>query len=221
MLRNAIFWGVPQAPSNAQIRTAAAQWNGKPVTCLLVARDLRPGSQSLSRSWEEEEFCIDNAAGLLQIHSFAPGTYTVYGYAGGIQFHGMSLPDQITIYVAGAAVVSAHFSIADAVSVGESPLTPTTEMESNRAVIGLMLPMRTTRDVPGASNSGSIQPVVVHVQLNGVGNVLEAELSAASDPALSQRAIDVIKKSRFPGPARPYQQQDLYVQVRFLPATPP
>jgi hypothetical protein len=81
----------------------------------------------------------------------------------------------------------------------------------------LMLPARIPLVVPGGSTSGSIQPVIVHAQVGGEGNVEEIELSAASDPALMQRALDAVKNMK--GLAQPHQQQQLYVQVRFLPAS--
>jgi hypothetical protein len=96
MLRSAFFWPVAGNPSTAAMRTASAEWNGKPATCLLFSRGTLPGSTG--RRWEEREFCVDNASGLLQVFSEAPGSYVVYGYAKNAQFHGRRLPDQIVGY---------------------------------------------------------------------------------------------------------------------------
>ena len=216
MLRNAIFWAAPGRNfSNAQIRTAAVRWNNKPATCVLVSGVV--GAAVQARLWEEEEFCIDNASGILQIHSIAPGTVTVYGYTGDLQFHGRSIPDRITIYVAGIAKVDAQFNITDAGFVDQSLLTPTPEMIANGPVIVSMSPVRFPLDVPLSSSSGAIQSVIIHAEIDGDGNVIEAELSAASNPALAQPALDFVKKERFP--AAGLTQRQAYINVRFVPAS--
>jgi hypothetical protein len=47
----------------------------------------------LSRVREVDlEYCIDNASGLMQVHSIAPGTYFVYDYSGNQQYHGRIEP---------------------------------------------------------------------------------------------------------------------------------
>ena len=95
MLRDALFAPIFMSSSGATIRTAAEQWNNRPVTCVLISgsTDTTPG-----RHWEETEHCIDNASGLLMIESRAPGVFSIYSYNKGLQFHGRSVPDQITIY---------------------------------------------------------------------------------------------------------------------------
>jgi hypothetical protein len=96
MLWNEVLWAAAAAvngPGAAGIRTAPAQWNGKPVTCLLISGvTASPYVERQSRLWEENEYCIANDSGLLQIHSFAPGTYTVFSYSKNLQFHGKPWP---------------------------------------------------------------------------------------------------------------------------------
>jgi beta-lactamase regulating signal transducer with metallopeptidase domain len=215
MLRNAIFWAMQATPF--QIRTASAAWNGKAATCLLLSGMAGPAAQTQSRLWEETEYCIDNASGLLQIHSIAPGTYTVYGYSRDLQFHGRTMPDRITIYVAGAQVVDAEFNITDAGTVDPALLTPTREMIANGPVIQTMLPSRFPVNVPNPFPSKTIQPVIVHADVDGAGNVLEEELSAASDPALAQPALDLVRQMSLPHAA--FTQRQEYVNVRFHPTS--
>src|SRR5580704_17727215 len=73
MLRVAMFWPVGGNPSVSSMRYAVAQWDGKSVTCVLVMGN-SDQTNSSGRRWEETEYCLDNASGLLQIYSRAPGT---------------------------------------------------------------------------------------------------------------------------------------------------
>jgi hypothetical protein len=51
MLRNAIFFAVPDPPSNIQIRTSASMWQGKPVTCILTSGVIGAPTQTQGRLW--------------------------------------------------------------------------------------------------------------------------------------------------------------------------
>jgi hypothetical protein len=178
---------------------------------------LGPAAQTQARLWEEREFCIDNASGLMQIHSIAPGTYTVYGYSRGMQFRGRTMPDRITIFVNGAEVVDASFTITDAGIVDQAQFTPTPEMIANGPVIQTMAPLRFPLNVPNPYPSKTIQPVIVHAEVDPEGNVLEEEVSAASDPALAQPALDLVKKTNLPHAA--FFQRQEYINVRFHPTS--
>ena len=81
-----------------------------------------------------KRICVDEASGLLQIHSIAPGIYTVYGYSRDLQFHGRTMPDRITIYVRGLAAVDASFEMTDAGNVDPVLVTATPEMIANGPV---------------------------------------------------------------------------------------
>src|ERR1051325_8354183 len=81
MVRQAIFWPVGGNFANTVLRVAEANWNGKPVTCALIAGPRASASQETGRQWIEEEFCIDPATGFLQTYSIAPGIYDVYDYS--------------------------------------------------------------------------------------------------------------------------------------------
>jgi len=215
MLRGAIFWAVKATPSSWQIRTAAVQWNGRPATCLLVSGFVAPPDQP--RIWEEEEYCIDNASGLLQVHSIAPGTFVVYGYSKQLEFHGRLIPDRITAHVGGGAALDAQVGMTDAGSVDQALLTVSPEMMANGPPIMLETGMRFPMNVPNGPAGGVIQPVIVHATIDGHGKVLEEEVSSAANPALAQAALDLVKKTNFG--AAGSTQREAYINVRFVPGS--
>jgi len=218
MLRNEVMWVTDiNDAGSAQIRTSAAQWNGKPVTCILLSGGnglgvTGPAMQTQSRLWEENEYCVATDSGLLQTHSVAPGVYAVFGYTRNLQFHGQSMADRITIYVAGAQAVDGDFSITDPSAGDQSLLTPTPQAIANsRPSVPLNQPMKMRMNVAGPSSGDTVQPVMIHAQLDAEGNVLEAELSATANPALTQSALDIVKKMHLGGSSQ------TYVNVRFVP----
>ena len=212
MLRNAILWSMHQVPQRFQVRTAVIQWQGRPTTCVLVSGVVAPAEQT--RLWEEEEYCLDDVSGVIQVHSIAPGIYTVYGYTQNQQFHGRSTPDRITIYAGGSAVVDAQVSLTDLGAVDGSEFLPTPEMAASGPPPGMDLWGRFPLNVANPSVSGAAKPVIVHAAVDSRGEVLEAETLAASDPALAQPALEVVKSARFPATGN--QRQD-YINVRFVP----
>jgi hypothetical protein len=212
MLRGAIFAPI-QFGSNPRLRTAATQRNGKQVTCALLGGEL--GSTLSSRLWTEQEYCIDNGSGLLQMKSPAPGTYLVYEYGKNLQFHGRSIADRIRAWVGGAPVLDAQITIADAGSVDASTLTPTTDMIAVGPGISLAAGQNFLINAPGGYTNDAIQSVIVHAELAPAGNVLEEEVSASADPRLSQTALDLVKQHGFPPAAT---QREVYLNVRFTPA---
>lgn len=212
MLRAAIFNPVHAVPAGSGIRTAAAQSNGVQVTCLLgTERGQFPGGHP--RFWEEREYCMENESGLLRIYSEAPGVYVEYGYDQRLQFHGRTVPDQITVYVAGAPVIEAQLTISDIGSAGES-------FAANRPSTGeppVMLGQAARFPIPAQERTTlkEIQPVVVHVTINRQGNLLEEELVSAADPALGRKALQIVRDSKF----SPIEatQREAYINVRFSP----
>lgn len=215
MLRNAIFGAAETSPSKAQVRSAAVQWNGRPTTCLLTSTVTGLAAQAQGRLWEEEEYCIDNATGAIQILSVAPGTYVVYGYGKNQQFRGRLIPDQITISVAGTTVVEAQVDMSDAMSVTENQLAPTPQLMANSDGVTLTLPVRLAMVSNIPSTTGAIQPVIIHAQIGPNGHVGEVELSATSDQSLVQSALDLVKRTTFPSSGNIQRQS--YINVRSIP----
>jgi hypothetical protein len=218
MLRNAIFWPV-QYDSAAAVRTANVQWNGKPATSILVSRVTGSNAATQSRLWEEIEYCIDNATGQLQVYSIAPGSYAVYSYGRNVQFHGRLMPDQLTYYVHGAEVIDAQIRISDAEGVDPTSLGPTQQMIAAGPAVVLSGPQRIRMNAFDAAVTGAIKPVMVCAEINSDGKVLEVELLSAADPALAQRALDLIRNRQFP--AAQNIQRQAYINVRFAPTSQP
>jgi hypothetical protein len=210
MVRAALFWPVGGNPSTSMIRSAAAQWNGKPVTAILVSGNtdsIYPG-----RHWVETEYVVDNATGLLQIYSRAPGTFALYSYDKGLQFHGRLMADRITFFVAGLQVVDAQLmSIQDPANVDPNLLSATPEMRLIAMGGGNQ---RFPLVIHDPTNSGVMKQVIVHALIDGNGNVVDSVFSAAADPALIDTALDLVRKTKF---AVGTQQVDAYINVRFVP----
>ncbi len=208
MVRSSLFWPVGGNPSVNTMRTAQASWNGKPVTAIMISgsTDATPPG----RHWAETEYVIDNNSGLLQIYSRAPGTFAVYGYTQGLQFHGRSMPDHITIFVAGVQTVDAHLtSIADPDATASATIKTEAGMQrTNTAATNQRFPLF----AHDPTNSGLIKPVIVHVTVDDRGQIVESEVSAAADPVLVDQAIALVKSSKFAT-----QRMDAYVAVRFRP----
>ena len=213
MLRQAIFWSQREHPSGTQIRSAEAHWNGSAVTCLLFSNVAGKLTLTPGRLWEEDEYCIDNTTGLLQIYSIAPGIYIVYNYSREVRFNGQRLPNHITIYLNGAMAADADFSIADMSSADASLLTPEPGMVDASVTTGVDI--RTQLRVPGPSQTSVVLPVLIHAQISGTGQVMEEEVAAASDPALVQDALDLVRKTRFASSGT--AQRQAYINVRFVP----
>jgi hypothetical protein len=213
MLRNEILWvtAVNDAGTR-QIRTAAAQWNGKTVTCILLSNS-NGTAQTQSRLWTESEYCVSNDTQLLQLHSPAPGAYAVFGYTKNLQFHGKPMPDRITIYVNGNEAVDSSLIVADPSSADQSLLAVTPEMMANGEPSVMLSDARViTLNLSGASGNVA-EPVMLHVQLGPMEATLESEVSATANSALNQRALDAIKTMPFG-----MLGSHAYVNVRFLPA---
>jgi hypothetical protein len=209
LLRNAIFWAAAGVPdSGGSLRSSAVIWNGKPATCLLFG----PRGEQIDggRSWDEEEYCIDDASGVLQVHSFVPGTYVDYTY-NTTPFHGRSAPSGITIFIGNKKMMDAQVTIADAGTPDESLFVPTEQMRSYGPVGTAMMANRWSWEYPSASVSDLAKPVIVRASVDGEGSVVAAEVSIASDAALAETALDLVKGFPPNGNTR-----EIYVQIKFV-----
>jgi hypothetical protein len=213
VLRNAIFWAAAGVPDeSASIRSSAVIWNGKPTTCMLFGPGRREPIEG-PRSWEEEEYCVDDASGQLQVHSFAPGTYVNYSYSSA-PFHGRTPASGITVYSGGKKVLDAQLTMTDPGSPDDSLFIPTEQMRSYGPVGTGMMPSRMLWMNPSASVSdAAAKPVIVHASVDGQGMVVAEELSIASDPSLAQTALDLVKGRSFPPNGN---IREIYVEVSFV-----
>jgi hypothetical protein len=211
MLRESLLWPLNQNFTNAQIRTAPAAWNGAQVTCVLISFGRAPATSAPGRLWQEEEFCVDPKSGLLQTYSVSPGMYNLYNYASAIQFHGRTVPRQLSIVVSGTPVLQAQVDLADLGEVDASTFRPS-EGWTGPAIV-IRGPERFPFFAPGAT-SGTAQPIIVHALLSVEGKVLEAEALQNSDAALAQSAVQAVSGNQF-GPARGPFQREIFVRVQF------
>jgi len=215
MLRDALFWPVNFRPADALIRTATARWKGSEVTCVLTSGPMSDPTPTPGRRWTEREFCVDTKTGLLQVLSDAPGIYVLYDYANPHHFHGRVLADKISIVEGGKTVLEANLAaIGDADPNDTSVLTPTPDMRNSGPILSYAMRFpQTIRVAPGAS---IIQPVIVHALLGSNGKVLDAELVEDSGAALSQSALDLVKRSSYVRATNVRLQREAFINVRFV-----
>jgi hypothetical protein len=219
MIRQAVFWPVAGNFANAVIRVAEASWNGKPVTCALIAGPRANANKETGRQWIEEEFCIDPATGFLQTYSIAPGIYDVYDYSNALEFHGHSIARRITIVENSIPVATVELNeIKDLNTTDASLFTPGADMKGPGIMIGP--PMRFPQVVKNNLAAASVvQPIIIHAALDVSGRVLEAEALQTTDSALSEAALKLVKNTNY-GPMRNRElvQRDVFVNVQFVAA---
>jgi len=213
LLRNVIFG--PVAVNQPRVmRLSSIVWNGQPTSCILMSGVTGPRSATPARLWEENEYCIDNASGLLQVSSSAPGIYAVYGYAANQQFHGRPIADTLTVYAGGAEYIQARLNIADAGTVDPGLFVATPEMVANGAGVMLAGPERFAMDVPSPSAAAAIRPVIVQAEVDVTGHVVDTLLLSASDVSLSAQGLQAVQNNVLEPLGT---QRKVFVNVRFLP----
>jgi hypothetical protein len=220
MVRDALVGPLGFRERQALIRTVSGNWNGTPVTCVLVSP---PGSEPTAtpgRRWQEAEYCIDPKTNLLQIHSIAPGMYVIYDYNNTMQFHGRLLPRQITVAQGGGSVLQIHLeSIADGGPANASAMQPTAQM---LAEAGQSLTLGPTRfpqfaGAAPAGYTGAAPHIIVHAILDENGKAVDAEALEDSDPVLARAALDFVHSSTYAHPpegAGP-RELEVYILVSF------
>jgi hypothetical protein len=210
MLRNEVMWAVGHLNARApdSVRVSNVMLNGQPVTCVLLSGVTGAMAQTQSRLWVENEYCVATATGLLQVHSPVPGTYTVFDYSKGLEFHGKHMPDHFTTYVNGVQVITADMTIKDP-AINPEQLKPTPEMIAAGRGVALSEPSHAQLSLPGTSNV--LETVVIRVAFNNQGQVTESEVSSASDRRLIDAALAAAKQFDVHGP------NEAYLTVRFAP----
>ncbi len=214
LVRSALLRPIAHDAGDYVIRAANVERDGKTISCLLLSHSLPPNPAP--RSWVEREDCIDPATGLLQIWSEAPGIYAVYDYNGATQFHGHTLPRQISIFEKGRLAVAARIeSFNDAPNPDPALFQPTEEMvdigESFKLASPRRLPIRV--DPSDAPTSRFFQPVIVHAIVDAEdGGVLDAEALQTTDQDLSRAALDLVQDTWFEPTG---YQQEVFVNVQF------
>jgi hypothetical protein len=211
LLRNAIFSSMyGNIAMGTQLRTAAVVWNGKPATCMMTSGVV--GAPKISgRLWEELEYCFDNASGLLVSSSFAPGVFTVYSYAQNLQLRGHTLADHFTMYEGGKQVLEGVLQLSDAAGTDPNSLAPAPGMVLRGAVLDA--PMRQPMPMPAPAGVTKVLPVIVHANVFN-GEVVQAEVCAASDPSVAAAAVAAVQQMHHEAVGT---QQQIYFTVKFVP----
>ncbi len=226
MLANAVFAPLQFAtPRVDAMRTASVSWKGGQITCILLGQSgsaQSPAAATTGRQWNESEFCIDPATGLLDVYSEVPGYYAIYDYSNALKFHDRTLPGAVTISENATAVVHAQLTgIADTDPANMAPFTPTAQMMSHGPAVVLFAPTQMTRIVPSQSvqPGSTIEPAIVHITLDEQGNVQESELLQTT--GLSPQALAFVTGTQlWPAPqtaGTPPRQREAYVRVEFVP----
>ena len=76
--------------------------------------------------------------------------------------------------------------------------------------------MRFPQNIHVAPGAAIIQPVIVHALLGSDGKVLDAELVEDSGAALSQSALDLVKRSSYVRANNARLQREAFINVRFV-----
>ncbi|HEY6338252.1 MAG TPA: hypothetical protein VIW68_07140 [Candidatus Sulfotelmatobacter sp.] len=221
MVRNAVFWPVGGNFASALLRMATASFQGTDLACTLISRGGNDATATPGRRWEETEFCIDPKTGLLRTHSEAPGIYAIYEYEGALQFHGRTIPRQISVVEGGETVLQIHVDSMEDANPDPAQFVPTRKMLSHGPGAIMVGPFRFPQFVPApAGYNGQVQPVIVHAILDQKGKVLDAEVVQSSDSALVAAALGVVWHSTYPAALAlaPPRQREAFINVKFTPA---
>jgi len=166
------------------IRTAAAVFQGTPLTCILLSRAQNAAVLSGLRDWTESEECIDSQSGLLRMHSEAPGRYAVYDYANGPRIASHILPRAVVVTEGGRVVsrISVE-SLQSVPSVDPALFVPTEAMKAAGPAAAMTAATRIYRiQGQAASPSVVVRPVCVFGLVTQAGRLVEAHSLQPSDP---------------------------------------
>jgi len=214
LVRSALFRPIGRNLGASAIRTADVEREGKALACFLLSLAIPPNPAP--RAWVEREYCVDPATGLLQMWSEAPGIYAIYDYSGAAEFHGHTLPRQISIFEDGRLAAQVRVeSLEDAPGIDPNLFKPAPEMVDAGGTFALAAPSRFPMrvDPSDAPTSTFFQPVIVHAILDAQdGSVLDAEALQNSDQDLSRSAIDLVKSTSFDPSGF---QQEAFINVQF------
>jgi hypothetical protein len=218
LVRSALLRPIRQNAGASAMRAANVERDGMAMSCLLLSGAIPPNPAP--RSWYETEYCIDPATGLLQTWSAAPGIFAVYDYNGATEFHGHTLPRQISIFEEGRLAVQARVeSFKDVSFIDPNLFQPTPEMVDEGGTFALSAPNRFPMRVDPSDGPTStfFQPVIVHATLDAQdGSVLDAEVLQTTDRDLSRAAMELVRSTSFEPSGF---QQEAFINVQFhMPA---
>jgi hypothetical protein len=222
MVRSAIF---SQLPMNFEglMRIAAAKWNGNDLMCVLFSGAMNDPTPTPGRRWTETEYCLDPKTALLQIRSEAPGIYVVYDYNGATQFHGRTVPRQISIIEGGNPVLEIQLEGIQDGAGDPALLVPTPQMTAQMIEDGPGAIMSKPFHFPqfGGNTSeiadGPVQQVIVHAMIDEKGKVLEAEALPTASASLNNSALELVEKTVYPRQRGLFPtDREAFINVRYV-----
>ena len=221
--RAALFDPIPSTGwvDRDQIRTSTSNFNGHPVTCVLLSGLGNAPTATPGRRWEETEECIDPRSGLLMVHSQVPGRYFAYDYSDGLQLAGHAFPRKVTVTEAGKIVSEISVdSLTEQSAADPSLFVPTDEMLASGPAIAMEEAQKIwffSGPSPFTSHA-TAHPVCVFGLVVPSGQIVEAHSLQPTDPN-SQAAVEAVQRMNlsYPAPpgARP-EQHFVFVIEKFI-----
>lgn len=197
-LRSALFPAPPMMGPRASLRTATGELNGTQLSCILVAHSPSAKVSTAGRDWDEAEYCVNSAKGVLTTYSPVPGLYIAYDYTTATQFHGKIIPSKLTVAKSGQTVVETQtISVADPANMDSALFDA-----GSLTLLGMGAPAAlpaTAQVIDGPPADGTPATngiVILHALAGADGRLSETEVLASSNPALNQLAIDRAGKMR-------------------------
>ena len=203
------------------IRTAAASFQGTPVTCVLLTRLTRLAIPANGRAWDESEDCIDLQTGLLKTHSEVPGRYSVYDYTNAPRLGEHVLPRTVTVTEAGRTVSKISVEDLRQIPMPDSSLFRLTDrMKASGEGVAMASASKLQRmhGEGRATSSSTIRPVCVFGLVSPGGKLVEAHSLQPADPNSAAALKDAKEIDFSPSlPAGgPPQQHFVFVIEKFL-----
>jgi hypothetical protein len=222
MVRSAIFSPLPMSFEAGLMRIASAKWNGNDLMCILLSSVMNDPTPTPGRRWVETEYCLDPKTALLQIWSEAPGIYVVYDYNGATQFHGRTLPKQISIIEGGNPVLEIQIEGIHDGAGNPALLVPIPQMTAQMIEDGpgaiMSKPFRFPQAGGGTPEvaEGTVQPIIVHAIIDEKGKVVEAEALPTVNASLNNSALQLVEKTVYP-PQRGLMptEREAFINVRY------
>lgn len=218
MVRGAVFNPMPGNWAHRAIRVASVADGGERLICVLLG-EVNSTTDSGPRRWNEPEYCVDTASGLLQRYSPAPGLYASYDYRNAVQFGGRTLPRTITFTQGSESPLQIKIeSLTDPTADEKGAFSPTPEMLSHAPGPLVMGPIDRFSQLEHSATQ-SVKPVIVHASIDATGKVLEAEALTSGGSPFAQAAVNAVKQtdySRLTTDA-PNVQHEAFIHVQLAP----
>lgn len=222
MVRGAVFNPMPGNWQHRAIRLAGAIWQGKDLMCVLLGGNNSTPDHG-TRRWDETEFCVDKATGLLQTYSPASGLYAVYSYQNAFQINDRTFPSDVVFAANGEPVLQIHIESLrpptqqDLKALELTPDFPAVQ-STGPLLLGAPLKLVFGAHAP-AGAAQKVESVIVHASIDTAGRVLEAEPLCPSKQTDTQAALKAVRGadlSSYPGIGDNYQRE-AFLYVKFVP----